>query len=280
MAALLDRLLRRQLDVFASPDDRDDDRLSLARPERFRDLLERLRRLHVHRHDLVARPQSRLRRRRIRGDFVDPPRGAVRDSEHVDDREQQDREDHVRERSGRDHRDALPRRLAPVRLGTERIAELFTAAAGGSGGHRRQLRLRQRFVEAPKSCAGLGEVTLRDEALQALHRADERRGLEKRGAEMMVQVGRRRPVHPGNLHVATERNGSDSVLDSVPRRLRQRGRKADVEPPRSHPDGARREEVTGLVDHHEEAEPDDCDQDAHGRASSRVRTRSHSNSRV
>src|SRR5205823_4855579 len=87
--------------------------------------------------------------------------------------------------------------------------------------------------------------------------------MEQRRPEACVQVGRRRPVHPRDLDVASERDGAESVLDSVVRRLHERGRKADIEAPWLHADCTGGEEMACLVDHHQEAEPDNRDQDAH-----------------
>jgi hypothetical protein len=72
------------------------------------------------------------------------------------------------------------------------------------------------------------------------------------GRQQLGQVARRRPVHARDLHVAAERDRADPVLDSPTRRLRDRGPEADVELARRHPDGTRRNEVTGFVDHHEQ----------------------------
>jgi hypothetical protein len=58
-----DRLLGWQLDVVAVADDRDDDRLALARLDRLRDLLEGLRRLLVDGHDAVAMKEAGVRSR-------------------------------------------------------------------------------------------------------------------------------------------------------------------------------------------------------------------------
>src|SRR5581483_5087044 len=51
--------------------------------------------------------------------------------------------------------------------------------------------------------------------------------------------------------------------------LRERRTKADVEAPRAHADGERRQEVPGLVDQDQEREPEDGDEDAHAGASVR-----------
>jgi hypothetical protein len=77
------------------------------------------------------------------------------------------------------------------------------------------------------------------------------------------QVARRGAVHPGDLHVAAERERRDPVLDAVAARLDDRRPEAEVELPRGHPDCASHEEVAGLVDEHEDREPDDRGADAH-----------------
>ena len=51
--------------------------------------------------------------------------------------------------------------------------------------------------------------------------AGELGALLERAAEVHVDVRRRRPVHPGDLHVAAERDHADAVLDPVARRLRR-----------------------------------------------------------
>ena len=83
------------------------------------------------------------------------------------------------------------------------------------------------------------------------------------GLEARAQVARRGPVHAGDLHVAAERDRADPVLDAAAARLHERGREADVELPRPHPDRARGEEVAGLVDQDQDGEPEDRDRDAH-----------------
>ena len=67
-------------------------------------------------------------------------------------------------------------------------------------------------------------------------------------------------------HEAAERDRADPVLDAVSRRLRDRGREADVEATRPEPDGQRGEEVPRLVDEDQEREAEDRDEDAHAAA--------------
>ena len=101
------------------------------------------------------------------------------------------------------------------------------------------------------------------------------RSLE-RAPEVHVDVARRRPVHPRDLHVAAERDRADAVLDPVPRRLDERRREADVEAcagacrPRD-----RGEEVAGLVDEDQEREAEDGDEDVHASTCLQRQSRAH-----
>jgi hypothetical protein len=90
-----------------------------------------------------------------------------------------------------------------------------------------------------------------DESFGALDVRQQARLLVQRRPEMHVQVGRRRPVHPGDLHVAAERDHAEAVLDPVARPLDRRGREPDVELPRPHAHSPRGEEVAHLVDQDE-----------------------------
>ena len=116
-------------------------------------------------------------------------------------------------------------------------------------------------------------VSFRQRAAQAAHRAAQRGMLLERPAEGSVDVGRRRPVHAGDLHEATERDRADAVLDPASRRLGDGGREADVEPPRAHAERQRRDEVAQLVHEDEHAEPDDGEEDGHAGVSLRPAAR-------
>ena len=87
---------------------------------------------------------------------------------------------------------------------------------------------------------------------QPADRAAERRCLLQCAGRAAVHVDRRGPVHPGDLHEAPERNRADAVLDPPARRLPDRGREPDVEPPRAHAQDERHREVAELVDEDEE----------------------------
>src|SRR5439155_3719769 len=106
-------------------------------------------------------------------------------------------------------------------------------------------------------------VTLGQCPLHPLGRADELWGLGERRPEVHVHVGRRGPVHPGDLHVAPERDRADPVFDPLALDLDERRREADVEAARAHADGSGGEEVAGLVDEHEQPEAEDGDEEAH-----------------
>ena len=125
-----------------------------------------------------------------------------------------------------------------------RLVDLRRRAA-----RRRRARRRSR---SPRAAARSSSTGRRSDGL-----------LLDRSAEVHVEVARRRAVHARDLHVAAERDRADAVLDPVPPRLHERRREADVELARVHPDGARDEEVAGLVDEDQEAEPEDRDEDAH-----------------
>ena len=181
-----------------------------------------------------------------------------------------------------DHGHLLPGALAPVRVGAERVPELLQAAAGRFGRAGRELCLGGRVLELVQGRARRLEVALGERPLDAVDRRQQPRLLVERGAEVQVDVGRRRPVHPGDLHVAAERDHPEPVLDAVVHPLHQRRREADVEAPRPHPDGERGEEVPGLVDQDQERKPGDGDGDGHAgtprsasrRASASASTRS------
>src|SRR5205807_796229 len=77
---------------------------------------------------------------------------------------------------------------------------------------------------------------------------------------------RRGPMHPGDLHVAAERDRADAVLDSLSLHLHERRWEPEVETARAHPDRARDEEVSRLVEKDQKGEPDDGDGDVHAGA--------------
>jgi hypothetical protein len=201
------------------------------------------------------------------GDFgtyvLHAARGVGRDPEHVDRREQDDREDEIRPGPGRDHGQPFPGALAPVGVRAEGVVELAQAAVGRAPGLRRELGARERLAERRERAARFVEGALGHEPLGAFDIRQQARLLVQRRREVHVQVGRRRPVHARDLHVAAERDHAEAVLDPVARPLDRRGREPDVELPRPHPDPARREEVAHLVDQDQQREAEDGDETAH-----------------
>src|SRR5947208_1330967 len=83
----------------------------------------------------------------------------------------------------------------------------------------------------------------------------------------------RGPVHPGDLHVAAERERGDAVLDPASHPLDERWTEAEVELARGHADGARDEEVPGLVHEDEDRQPEDRDGRAHAGSGTSSRAR-------
>src|SRR5579864_8037747 len=77
------------------------------------------------------------------------------------------------------------------------------------------------------------------------------------------EVGSCGPVHPGNAHVAAERDRAKRVFDPVVPHFLDRGREADVECARSHTDEQRNREVAELMHEDEQQQPDDHDYPDH-----------------
>src|SRR5215207_9446691 len=255
---------RRQVDAAAVPLDGDPNRL----PVRVVDLLEHADvpdPFAVDRHDPVARPEASLLCRAARLNFghgrrPTPWAGGEQEREH------QDREDKVRSRAGADHEDLLPRRLTPVGVSPEAIAELCEATLHALARRLGELSLLRGTLQRDQCANRELEIALVEEALEPLARRVELRHLLDCPAEVRVHVGRRRPVHSGNLHVTAERDRPDPVLDVVAAHLGNGGREADVELPRAHTHEPRRIEVAGLVNEHEEGETQDRDQRVHASA--------------
>ena len=122
-------------------------------------------------------------------------------------------------------------------------------------------------MELRQHCGRTVHVPLGQDGLEALGGVRHLAGLLRRTAEVHVHVGRRRAVHPRDLHVAAERDRADAVLDALAADLRERRREADVELPRPHPRGAGGEEMARLVHEHEEGEREDGDGEAHAATS-------------
>ena len=159
---------------------------------------------------------------------------------------------------------------APVRVAAERVPELAQPTLRAAACRRRELHALHARLEGGELDA-FGELSAFEPALHALDGPGQFGCLVQRAPEVRVQVGRRGPVHPGDLHVATERDRSDAVLDAAAVDFRDRGREAEVEPPRAHPERARDEEVAGLVDQHEQREAEDRDEPAHAPTPAAIR---------
>ena len=104
----------------------------------------------------------------MRDDVAHPTRCIGRDADHVDDGQKRDREEQVRAWPGRDHGQSLPRALAPVGVGAERVRELAQAAVGGSPRIRRERSVHNRPLEVAERGASTLEVVLGDAALHPL----------------------------------------------------------------------------------------------------------------
>ena len=226
-------------------------------------------RVAVDRHDPVACLQpDHLRGRchaclELRRDRRHGPRRLARDG-HEQEREDHDREHDVRRRPGaRSRRGAArsqPSSTRPARARREARSSPFSAEASAAGETVCRAERLLEVVECVEACL---QVVAVERALDAVDGPGERRGLLHRAREATLGVVRDRTVHARDGHEAAERDRADPVLDAVPRRLRDRGREADVEAARPEPDGERREEVPRLVDEDEEREAEDRDEDAH-----------------
>ena len=132
-------------------------------------------------------------------------------------REHEDGEDQIDARPGADHCDSLPRALAPVRVRAA-VRDLVGPALHPLPRRRREVGvIRRAFERLERACSSV-EVGVGQQALETLGRPDQLGRLMERPAEVRVDVGRRRPVHPRDLHVAPERDRADPVLDPVPPR--------------------------------------------------------------
>src|SRR5579862_1194060 len=141
-ALLLDRPARPERDPPAAADRRDGDRPAVTRPDQLGHPCERRRRAAVHRDDTVARLQSRGRRGSVRLDLRDlGARRLRRRTGGVDREEDEERDEHVHARPGGDHGDALPRRLAPVRVAARALVDVAHGPFGGTPGGGSELRL-------------------------------------------------------------------------------------------------------------------------------------------
>ena len=149
--------------------------------------------------------------------------------------------------------------MSPVRVLAQAVLQLTEAPACGTCRTGAELCLVECLLERRQRLARGVEVPRLERALDARHPRKDLRLLLRGRAEQHVEVRRRRAVHPGDLHVPAERDGADPVLDPLPAHLDEGRRKAEVEAARAHPDRARDEEVSRLVQEDQEGKPDDRD---------------------
>ncbi len=183
--------------------------------------------------------------------------------DHEEGGEEDDREQEVRPRPREDDAHLPPGPLAPVRVRAEAVLQLVEALLRQLGRSRADRRLLECTLELRQQLSSAVHVALCEAALEVLERSEQAWSLRERRPEVRVQIGRGRTMHSRDLHVAPERDRSDSVFDPLAPDADERWREADVEPARRHADGAGREEVARLVDEDEEAEPQDRDEDVH-----------------
>jgi hypothetical protein len=179
-----------QLLVLAVSDHREDEGPTLAVADRVTHVGEVLGGHAVHADDPVVGLQTCRRGRRAGDHVADLARGVGGDPEHVDRRQQDDREHEVRAGAGGDHGEAFPGSLPPVRIRTERVVELGQAAVGRAARLSRERGMGQRLLQLRQRLARLLERALPDEPLHALDVAQQARLLVQRGPEVHVQVGR------------------------------------------------------------------------------------------
>jgi hypothetical protein len=257
------RFHRAQRQRAAAADHRDRDRLAFRLADQLRDGVEVRRRHAVDRDDLVAGLQTDVR---SRCPFFDGFHGAVRvagDADHVGERDQQHREHDVHPGAGEDHCDALPRALTPVRIRAQSVVELCERASGELLRPGRELGLVDCLDELRERHASGDVIPNFECALDARDLWKEAWVFFERGAQLYLDVRRRRAVHSRDLHVAAERDRPDPILDAVAHDLDESRRKADVETAWSHADSPRDVEVAGLVQQDQNRQAEDCDKDVH-----------------
>ena len=191
-----------------------------------------------------------------------PPAG------HEEEGEEDDREQDVRRRAGRDRDEALPRRRLPVRVRAERVAKLGEPLL-----RRRERDAGGSFCSRTSSSKSSSAVGRRRQSSAASARFTRSYGPVSTGASSTARSKRRSAscgtgrCMPGIVTKPPSGIAPIAVLDVVPLELRDRGREADVEPPRAQADREGREEVPALVDEDEHRETEDRDGDAHAAAS-------------
>jgi hypothetical protein len=134
---------------------------------------------------------------------------------------------------------------------------------GGAARRRVELRLPERRAERGQRRPRGVEVADGERALLRGRRGAESRVIVERRLHDGGEVTPGRPLHPGDAYVASERDRPDPVLDPVPADGDERGREADVEGTRLHPDEPRGREVPQLVQEDERRETEDDDEPGH-----------------
>ena len=183
----------------------------------------------VDRNDAIADLQSGRCRGGVALDLGDLRARAVRwCAGRVDDHEDDERDEDVHRRPGRDDRDALPGRLTPVRVAARPFLHLAQRAVRGTA-RRRAESSRPRPRPAARDRASVPQQNLGlERATDVLHRAGETRILAERRPHERVEVANRGPVHSRQTHVAARGDQPQSVLDAVApeaRELRARSRR-------------------------------------------------------
>ena len=259
-APLLDRRARPQRDLVSAALDRDCDRVAAAAADPARHLLERARPVAVDRENAVTRPEPGGGGRCARLDLGDLGARALGwRSRRVHREENDESDEHIHAGARGDREDALPGRLAPVRVRTGTVVDVAHRLLGGAARRRAELRLPERSAECGQLRPSAVEVAGGERALLRCGRRAESRVLVERRLHDGGEVSCGRPLHPGDTHVAAERDRPDPVLDPVPADGDERGREADVKGTRLHPDEPRDREVAQLVQEDERCEAEDDD---------------------
>jgi hypothetical protein len=210
-----------------------------------------------------GRPDGDRRRQQgVRLDLRDLGARILRRCARRIDREEDDEgHEHVHARTRGDRGEALPGRLAPVRVGTAPLVDVSHRLLGGAASRRSQLRLLESRAQRRHGSPGGLEVAAHEWLLHRLRDGAERGIFAKPGRHGRLEVGGRGPLHAGDADVASERNRG--VLDPLPPNLHERRPEADVERARLHPDEPCDREVPELVQEDEQAEPEDDDEPGH-----------------
>ena len=165
---------------------------------------------------------------------------------------------------GEDDRDALPRPLAPVRVGAEPVSQLVDRSSRSLRRSRTEVRLLDRPLELGERVSGGVEIARLERRLtRASLRKQARAPPASAGASCTSRSDAAGRCMPGNLHVAAERDRADSVLDPVARDLDERRREAQVEAARPHADTHARRRSGPPRAEGSEREAEDRDEDVH-----------------